>query len=1130
MTVCPQCGQENPEGFKFCGNCGTPLAEPTRGEAEERKLVSILFVDVVGHTAASDQADPEDVRARLRPYHQLLKREIERYGGTVEKFVGDAVMAVFGAPVAHEDDAERAVRSALRILEAVDELDLEVRAAVATGEAVVSLAARPERGEGIVAGDVVNTAARLQNEAPPCSLVVGDVTYRSTRDAIEYEELAPVAVKGKAEPIPIWRALQARARFGVDAEAPPRTPFVGREHDLALLQDAYARAVREQAIQLVTVVGEPGVGKTRLVAEFRSWLDDQPERIRWRQGRCLPYGEGITFWALGEIVKAQAGILESDSPEEAAAKLETAVHGSAEDESENEWLVSRLAPLVGARTGAGTPEQSESFTAWRRFLERLAAQRPLVLLVEDLHWADLALFDFLDEVVDWGSEVRLLVLCTARPELYERNPGWGGGKRNSTTVSLSPLTMAETARLLSALLSRAVLPVETQAALLERAGGNPLYAEEFVRMLGDQGLLTEHGELAGDGEIALPETVQALISARLDTLAPERKALLHDASVVGKVFWPGAVASIGGSESGAVRERLRELVRKELVRPARVSSVEGEDEFSFWHALVRDVAYSQIPRASRAAKHRSAAEWVERTSGERVADHAELLAEHYRQARELGQASGAEGDVDDLRQREARFLGLAGDRARNLDVAKAERYYRGALELVPEKAERAELLLKLAQTAWIGSAPGVQEGPDLSRQAVNAYRQLGDDRGTAAALAHLSRVLWSEGETKQGHDAVQEALGLLDERRPGPELVTVYSHLAGQAMTAGRAEEAVTWAEKGLPAAEELGLTAPRVRLLQFLGCARCMLGRPDGIEVLRESLDLGLESGVGSETGLAYTNLAGFVFDAEGPAAGLAIYADGIEFSERRGLAGLARWARGERVWPLFSLGRWDEVMALSEAYDGEGQIEVLVRTYLAYVLALRGSPDDAEAIMDALLPRARRIADAQIVIPALMVAATLDQLRGAEKIALERVEELLDRSEGKSAFRAAVTFEVALVCLASHERGRLSRLLDGLPDFGLARWDLLTESARAVATEMDGSLEDAESAYGKLAQEWSELACVYERAQTLFGRGRSLVGLGRSAEAAGELEQARAIFSGLGARPLVAEVDAWLTQAAVG
>src|SRR5436190_8280245 len=354
MPGCPKCGEDNPDRARFCWSCGTALAdEPIRG-AEERKVVSILFVDLVGFTARSDRADPEDVRATLRPYHARLKQEIEHFGGTVEKFVGDAVMAVFGAPAAHEDDAERAVRAALRILEAIDELntddrdlDLSVRAAVNTGEAVVSLSARPERGEGIATGDVVNTASRLQAAAPVGGLVVGEATYLATRPLIDYEDADPVTVKGKAEPLRIWRALGARSRLGIDVESPDDKPFIGREEDVALLASTYARMMREASIQLVTVTGEPGVGKTRLVAEFRRFVDAQPEFVFWRQGRCLPYGEGITYWALGEMVKAQAGILESDSPEEAAAKLAGAVEQATHDESERDWLAASLEPLVG---------------------------------------------------------------------------------------------------------------------------------------------------------------------------------------------------------------------------------------------------------------------------------------------------------------------------------------------------------------------------------------------------------------------------------------------------------------------------------------------------------------------------------------------------------------------------------------------------------------------------------------------------------------------------------------------------------------------------------------------------------------------------------------------------------------
>jgi len=387
----------------------------------------------------------------------------------------------------------------------------------------------------------------------------------------------------------------------------------------------------------------------------------------------------------GRDRQGAAGILESDSPDQAAEKLAASVAAAVQEASERDWFTARLAPLVGAvgADGGGSAERAESFTAWRRFLEALASSRPLVLVLEDLHWADPPLLEFVEHALDWAAGVPLLVVCTARPELYERNAAWGGGNRNSTTVALSPLTAEETARLLSALLVQAVLPAETQAALLERAGGNPLYAEEFVRMLRDRGILAAGGrpiETAAGEAIAVPETVQALIAARVDTLAPERKALLHDAAVVGKVFWAGAVASIGERDEDAVRQGLHELVQKELVRPVRTSSVIDQDEFCFWHVLIRDVAYAQIPRAARARKHQAVAAWIEGIAEDRVADHAEILVHHYAGALELARAAGA--DTHELEERTKHFLVLAGRRALRLDVAKAESYFRQALELL----------------------------------------------------------------------------------------------------------------------------------------------------------------------------------------------------------------------------------------------------------------------------------------------------------------------------------------------------------------------------------------------------------------------------------------------------------------
>ena len=582
----------------------------------ERKVVTVLFADLVGFTSRAEQLDPEDVAAELTRYHGHLRAELERHGGTVEKFIGDAVMALFGAPTTHEDDAERAVRAAFTIRDWALDQGVEVRIGVNTGEALVSVDAHPETGESMAAGDVINTGARLQSAAPVNSIVVGEQTFRSTERAIDYREIAPVEAKGKSQPVSAWEAVQPRARFAV--ERVHGATLVGRRREVDLLEGALARVLEERSSQLVTIVGVPGIGKSRLVLELYEVIERLEELISWRYGRCLPYGEGITFWALGEMVKAQLGILEGDDDAEAERKLTDAVADS--------WVRSHLRPLVGL-TGAaegGGDKRDEAFAAWRRYFEELAAERPLVLVFEDLHWADDNLLEFLDHLVDWAAGVPLLVVCTARPELLTRRPDWGGGKPNALTVSLPSLSDDDTARLLAELLG-SVLPAETQVELLARAGGNPLYAEEFARMLRDRGTVGE-----------LPETVQGLIAARLDLLEPEQKSLLQDGAVIGKRFWVGGLAAL--ADRPDLEAGLHSLERKEFVRRERSSTVETDSEYSFRHLLVRDVAYGQIPRAVRAEKHLLAARWVEQLG--RREDHAEMLAHHYLQALELTTAAG----------------------------------------------------------------------------------------------------------------------------------------------------------------------------------------------------------------------------------------------------------------------------------------------------------------------------------------------------------------------------------------------------------------------------------------------------------------------------------------------------------
>jgi class 3 adenylate cyclase/tetratricopeptide (TPR) repeat protein len=1086
MPACPRCGEDNPDRARFCWSCGAALAETARTGAEERKVVSILFVDLVGFTARSDRADPEDVRATLRPYHARVKQEIEHFGGTVEKFIGDAVMAVFGAPTAHEDDAERAVRAALKILEAIEdmndehELELAVRAAVATGEAVVSLDARPEQGEGIATGDVVNTAARLQTAAPVGAVVAGEATFRATRDVIVYEDLEPVSVKGKAEPLSLWQAVRPRGRFGVDVERRADVPFVGREQELTLLKDAYARAMRDSSLQLVTMTGEPGVGKTRLIAEFQAFVDAQPEIVWWRQGRCLPYGEGITFWALGEIVKAHVGILESDTPDEAGAKLRRTVGALFDDEGDREWFATRLAPLTGAQASDEGVTREESFSAWQRFLEAIAAARPLVLVIEDLHWADDSLVEFLDHLVDWSAGVPLVLLIAARPELYERHAGWGGGKRNSVTISLGPLTDEDTARLVASLVGKSVLPAETQAALLERAGGNPLYAEEFVRMLAERG--------APAPDTPLPENVQALIAARLDTLAPERKTQVQDAAVLGKVFWAGGVAAIGGIDESHVKEGMRELVRKELVRPARRSSVEGQEEFAFWHVLVRDVAYQQIPRATRAQKHRAAATWIEEIAGDRAEDQAEILVYHGEQALELTRA--ASGDDAELKDRLRRYLTLAGDRARRLDARKSWEYYRRAMELTPDDhPEHADALAQAGLAAWeVGDLP---EALQLQERALSEYRARGDALGVGRTLAELSHLNWMRGKPDVADPLLAESIEVLEREGPSPDLARAYTRVAGRAMLASRPTDVIEPAERAIALAKEFGVEDRVLFAWQTLGAARCDLGDPGGIEILQDALARALASGHGQPTITAYNNLGYFVWLMESAHRAVEIKREGIEYARRR--AAMALWLRMEEMWMLFDLGEWDalletadELMEWHQSHPDARHIAASVPTFRAFVLTLRGRSAEVADAAATFVDAARKIRDPQELVPALSAAAVIAHARGDADAALAYVAELETITQTTpTTLRLQYALHLLRLCIDLDRLDLGERFFDR-PDPAGARQQTVFAPGKAAIAEARGDVDEAGKLYAEAFPLLESYDMPYELAHALLGHWR--------------------------------------------
>ena len=854
MVVCSHCGQESPKEARFCGACGSALAPTVH--REERKVVSIVFADLVGSTAAAERSDPEDVRAVLAAHHARVRAELERYGGTVEKFIGDAVVAVFGAPVVHEDDPERAVRAALAVRDVAREADAELRVAVNTGEALVSLDAHPLEGEGMVAGDVVNTAARIQSAAPINGVLVGETTYRATAHLIEYREAASIDAKGKAEPVVVWEAVAPRSRFGSDVELAPLAALVGRQREVDVLRDALTRAREEREPQLVTLVGVPGIGKSRLVAELLQIVGATPELITWRQGRCLSYGEGISFWALSEMTKAQAGILEGDPADEAARKLTDAVAALVQDPTEAEWVVGHLRPLVGlgSDTGGGGESRGEAFAAWRRFFEAMGEQRPTVLIFEDLHWADDGLLDFIDGLVERATGVSLFVLCSARPELLVRRPNWGGGKPNTLTLSLSALSDDETARLIAGHLSQAVLPAEMQQTLLRRAEGNPLFAEEYIRMLKDRGLLLRDGETwrLDATDVEVPETVQGIIAARLDALESDEKALLQAASVVGKVFWLGSVAAIAEISLWDAEEQLHALERKELVRRDRRASVAGETEYAVRHVLVRDVAYGQIPRARRADLHLRAAEWIESLGDERTEDRAEMLAHHYVTALELRRAAG--GDAAALETPARLALREAGNRAYALSALEASAtFHARALELWPkDDPDYPRLLLERGRAlSWL-RAEGI---PELL-EAADLFRAAGQVEAAAEAEANLGDVYRFNGQQQTSLAHHERAIALIADL-PETRVTAWIRALAWRAALLAGQRVSLEESTRILALAEELG-TAEEVLMARItFGLAQGANGDPYAeIDTLERALELARQAN-SHLVGRASANLA---------------------------------------------------------------------------------------------------------------------------------------------------------------------------------------------------------------------------------------------------------------------------------
>ncbi|MDP9222962.1 MAG: AAA family ATPase, partial [Actinomycetota bacterium] len=897
--------------------------------------------------------------------------------------------------------------------------------------------------------------------------------------------------------------------------------------DLAILKALYDKSVAARSVQLVTVAGEPGIGKSRIVAELFRYIDSGPELTIWRQGRCLPYGEGITFWALGEIVKAHAGILESDSSQLAEAKLAKVLP----EGPQREWFRQRLLPLLGIEASSSA-EREELFTAWRRFLELVAEERPTVLVFEDLHWADEAMLSFLEHLADVADQVPLLLVCTARPELFERHRGYATGLRNTTTLNLTPLSEEETARLVSVLLRSTVLPAELRRPILERAGGNPLYAEEFVRLLKDRDLLVRKGaswELKTGAKVPFPDSVHALIAARLDTLEPDAKSLLADAAVIGKVFWAGAIAHMGDRDVEAVTGVLRDLSRKELVRSDRQSAMEGEAEYSFCHILARDVAYAQLPRGSRAVRHVAAAAWIEFKAPGRVEDHADVLAYHYATAFDLARAAGQTEQTTNLGAAALRFLGLAGERALGLDTTAALASFERAVALTPTgHPERPAALARFGEAAF--HAGRLTDAAEALEEATASFRARGDPLAAARAMGSLSTVLYRLGVARWA-DLPAEAVALLEPLSPGPELVSSLTELARAEALQGSGEAAVRHAEQALALADELALPRP-ARALGYLGLARCDLGDPAGLDDFREAISLATEAGQGGDAGTIHANLAETLWTFEGAEAALESMRAGIAYAKDRGLVEAVNYITGSTLEPLYGHGAFDEaldVVAEIEDRHDSADVTALVnaRAARARILVLRGEVAQVVDSLEWLESTSREAGAPDYAVIGLVSAALARAALGQDKASATLLAELLT-------FPGAREIQYYPIYLPTMVRTALGVGDRNLAERLVAEHDSsypitvhVLATVNAALAEADGDLEIAAEGYAEAAEGWRQFGVAPERAFALLGRGRCLTALRQVADSKKALETAGEIFGALGAVSALAETDELLRQA---
>jgi class 3 adenylate cyclase/tetratricopeptide (TPR) repeat protein len=989
VLVCANCGAENTDVARFCSACGKPLAAPAPREA--RKVVTVLFSDVTGSTSLGERLDPESLRQVMARYFDEMKAALEAHGGTVEKFIGDAVMAVFGIPTIHEDDALRAVRAALEMRERLVRLnrDLErdrgititTRTGLNTGEVV---AGDPSTGSTLVTGDAVNVAARLEQSAQPGEILIGEATFRLLRDAVVAEPAGPLSVKGKERPVTAYRVVEVHP----EAEAVRRhldSPMVGRDRQLSLMQQTFENAADDRACHLFTVIGSPGVGKSRLVYEFVAAVEDRSTVLR---GRCLPYGAGITYWPVVEMVREAAAIMDSDDVDAAGAKLTPLL-----SEEDTDAVVDRLLQVVGLRDATAPAE--EIAWAFRKLLESMAERQQIVAVFDDIHWAEPTLLDLIDHVADWSRGAPILLVAIARQELLDVRPGWGGGKHNTTTIQLEPLTEADCERLVENLLGRALLPEISKSRIAEAAEGNPLFVEQVLSMLIDDQLLRrDNGHWVPTidlGTIPIPPTIHALLAARLDRLGGEERQVIERASVVGKVFYQSAVSELAPEPiRPAVGGHLMTLVRKELIRPDH-SDIVRETAFRFRHILIRDAAYSGMPKETRAQLHEAFAGWLQRVAGEHSPEFDEILGYHleqaYRYREELGnlderarglaaravdhlEAAGrralhrsdlAAGQAllsraaDLLRTDDPRRLAILVDLGWALneigEFRRGDQIIRELKEIARGTGNRAfELRADLLDVWRWDTSLSWDERAEVAHNAIPFFEEHGDNLGLYFAHRILGATHWTQGRAAKSLEEIQRIIEI-GQRAETPNEAFLL-HWMGGALVWGP-----TTAEEGVPQSEDLLAKASGLRLAEgSLHSARAvllaMVGRTEEARASAARARSILEDlggvlpimCIGSRTGLMEEILG----DHE---ASLEAMRGPLEILERLGEKSFFSTLAGQNARVLALVGRLDEaeefVRKSQEASPPDDWAsQITWREGLALVQAQRGNLEEAERV----------------------------------------------------------------------------------------------------------------------------------------------------------------------------------------